>query len=109
MSETEENLEIELSLKDKLNLETAKISWKELELFFAKGNLLTVSPSKNLIEVAEQIASNQQKEIESLILEKNIEFATPSWVRENCSENPTLWAVVVAPYVVCQLATETSH
>lgn len=108
--EKEDNTaEEQLTLKEKLNLETAKISWKELELFFAKGNLLTVSAGQNLIDVAEQIASDKQNEIESLILSKNIEFATPSWVRENCSENPTLWAVVVAPYVVCQIAAETAH
>jgi len=105
VTELDENVENKLSLKERLNLETAKISWKELEVFFAKGNLLTVSSGQNLINVAEQIASDKQNEIESLILSKNIEFASPSWVKENCANNPTLWAVVVAPYVVCQLSS----
>ena len=94
----------ELTLSEKLNLETAQISWKELELFFAKGNLLCVSKTRDLLTVAEQIASNKQHDIENLILAKDIEFASPEWVKNNCTKNPTLWAVVVAPYVVCQLS-----
>lgn len=100
MSQTE----AELTLKQKITLETAKISWKELELFFAKGNLLQVSTNKDLVEVAEQIASNQEQDIEKLILAKDIEFVTPEWAKNNCSNSPTLWAVVVAPYVICQIA-----
>ena len=94
----------ELNLKQKLNLETAKIGWKELELFFAKGVLLCVAASEDLITVAEQIASNQQDEIEALITEKKIEFVTPEWARGNCQSATELWAVVVTPYVLCQLA-----
>ncbi|MET1253837.1 DUF2288 family protein [Aliikangiella maris] len=92
-----------LPLKTKLNLETAKLKWKELELFFAKGNLLVVSTRRDLIEVAAQIAENKKDEIETLILNKDIEFAGPQWVKTNCQNNPDLWTVVVAPYVVCQL------
>ena len=95
--------EDEISLTERLNSETAKISWKELELFFAKGNLICVSKKRDLIEVAEQIIKNEQAEIEELILSKEIEFANPEWVQNNCNDNPSLWAVVVAPYVLCQL------
>lgn len=96
--------ESELSLHQKLNLETAKICWKEIEMFFAKGNLLQVSSGLDLVTIAEQIASDQQPQIEALILNKKIEFATPDWVKKNCQSSTELWAVVVAPYVICQLA-----
>ena len=98
--------EQELTLKQKLNLETAQISWKELQLFFAKGNLLRVSENKDLIEVAEKIASNQQDEVETLILSKEIAFITPEWVKKNCEPTTQLWAVVIAPYVLCQLVSQ---
>lgn len=96
-------LETENIQKHKLNLETAKISWKELELFFAKGNLLVIEPDEDLVEVAELIASNQPDKIEKLILDKKISFVVPDWVRKNCQPTTDLWAVVVAPYVLCQL------
>lgn len=94
---------IEIPLKDKINLDTAAISWKELEVFFAKGNLLVASPKQDLVCVAEIIASNNHKELEKLITANQIQFATVEWVKENCVSNPMLWAVVIAPYVVCQL------
>ena len=55
---------LNLSLGEKINLETAKISWKELELFFAKGNLLKVSRHQDLVKVAEKVAGDQQQDIE---------------------------------------------
>lgn len=93
----------ELSTQQKLNLETASIEWKDLQLFFAQGKLLVVEPNSDLVKVASLIADNQLKELESLIEQQNIEFATPDWARNNCEQNTSLWAVVVSPYVVCQL------
>ncbi len=39
-------------LKAKLNQETAKASWKELQPFFARGQTVYVAPELDLIEVA---------------------------------------------------------
>lgn len=94
----------ELPLKEKINFETAKIPWKELEIFFAKGKLLYVSEDQDLVSVAKKIAENQAKKIEKLILNKNISFATAEWVKNNCQAITPIWAVVVAPYVICQIA-----
>ncbi|WP_444994108.1 DUF2288 family protein [Aliikangiella sp. IMCC44359] len=93
----------ELPLKTKINLETAIVHWKELELFFAKGSLICVTNNCDLVTVASQIASNQKEEIETLILDRSIQFVTPEWAKKYCLDNPKLWAVVVAPYVLCQL------
>ena len=94
----------DLSQKDKLNLETAVIHWKALEAFFAQGKLLIVSPSADLVSTAGIIAENSVKELESLIEAQEIEFASPEWVRKNCVDETELWAVVVSPYVLAQLA-----
>ena len=96
--------EAEIPLDQRLNLETAKLNWKELEMFFAKGNLLQIAKGEDLITTAELIASNNQDELEKLILSKKIEFATPEWIRNNCQPSTELWTLVVAPYVLCQLA-----
>jgi hypothetical protein len=89
--------------QQKLNLETASIEWKDLQLFFAQGKLLVVEPSSDLVKVASLIADNKFKELESLIEQQKIEFVTPKWVKLNCQQDTLLWAVVVSPYVVCQL------
>jgi len=96
--------EAEIPLEQKLNMETAKLCWKELEIFFAKGNLLQIALGEDLIAVAKLISANDQSAIETLILDKKIEFATPEWIKNNCEPTTELWTVVVAPYVLCQLA-----
>jgi len=106
-TEVQESLKAELAeesltTEQRLNLETGKLSWKDLELFFAKGNLIRVEKSSDLIEVAALIADNKHHEIEGLIANRQIEFMTPGWVKENCERNTAFWTVVVAPYVVCQ-------
>lgn len=95
--------EIEIPLEQRFNSETAKISWKELEVFFAKGNLLQIANGEDIISVAQLIVSNAQDDIETLILNKRIEFVTPQWIKQNCQATTELWTLVVAPYVLCQL------
>ena len=97
-----ENAESTLTTEEKLNMETGTLLWKDLELFFAKGNLIRVENSQDLIKVAAMIADNAHQEIEVLIANKQIEFMTPDWVKNNCESNSEFWTVVVAPYVVCQ-------
>ena len=93
----------QISTNEKLNLETAIISWKELELFFAKGKLLIIERSMDLVKVATIIASNDTKAVSELIEKHDVAFATTDWVKKHCNPTTELWAVVVSPYVIAQL------
>jgi len=93
----------EIPLKHRLNLETGIITWKELQLFFAKGNLLQVQVDEDLVATAELIAENREKELSALIEKDKISFVQADWVKQNCQANSEFWAVVVAPYVICQI------
>ena len=97
--------QVELTTKEKLNQETAILTWKELEVYFAQGKLLTVDPSCDLIEVASKISDNDAKQLEALIDKNLIQFATPNWIKENCKDETELWTVVIAPYILCQIYT----
>jgi hypothetical protein len=92
-----------ITTTDKLNLETASIEWKALELFFAQGKLLIVEPNCDLVKIASLIADNSLDALELAIESHQVAFATPTWVKQNCHENTLLWAVVVSPYVIAQL------
>lgn len=94
--------ENDLTTEQKLNMETASLTWRELELFFAKGNLIRVDQNKDLVKVAALIADNKHQEIEVLIANQEIEFMTADWVKNNCEADSSFWTVVVAPYVICQ-------
>jgi len=92
-----------LETKDKLNLETATIEWKELQLFFAKGKLLIVEEEADLLEIASLVADNSIDRLESVIANQQVSFATADWIKANCKDSTLLWAVVVSPYVIAQL------
>ncbi len=96
----------DLSVQEKLNMETAVIKWKELQVFFAQGKLLIISTGMDLIEVATTIAENEANKLSKLIQAKKVRFATIDWVKQNAQDSTELWAVVVSPYVVVQLKVD---
>ena len=93
----------DLNTKEKLNLETATILWKDLQICFAQGKLLIVDSKLDLIEFAGLISENNAEKLKRLIQDDKVAFATPEWIKANCQEDTLLWAVVVAPYVLAQL------
>ena len=52
-------------LRAKVNMETSRIAWKELQRFFASGVAVQVSPRLDLVEVAFQMHSDNKPQFES--------------------------------------------
>ena len=86
----------------RLNTETARITWQELERHFARGVLLTVSPKLDLVQVGAHMIHDDKIIIDAWLesgeLGKTIDDDAHRW-SEGESE---LWAVVVAPWVLVQ-------
>lgn len=99
-------METEQTLVEKLHSETAKISWHDLQPYFANGSLLVVDQSLDLIAVAVDFAEDKADELKDKI-ESHL-VSTPSndqaraWYRKNLD----FWAVVVAPFVLVQPVVE---
>ncbi|MEN9433105.1 MAG: hypothetical protein RLZZ422_694 [Pseudomonadota bacterium] len=89
-------------LKARLNLETARISWPEIERFFARGRVLHIASTLDLLEVAEALVEDNMTKFTdwtSTGLVKHLEDLTAkSWV----ADDSRLWAVVIAPWVLVQ-------
>jgi hypothetical protein len=90
------------TLYAKLLGETASITWKELQPFFAKGALLWVEPSLDLIEVAQAVAENDAAKVSAWLSTGNVAKVAEPRALELFERDPTLWAVVVAPWVLIQ-------
>lgn len=90
------------TLYAKLLGETASIPWKELQPFFAKGALLWVEQSLDLIEVAEAVAENQAPQVSAWLASGQVAKLPEAKALELVERDPTLWAVVVAPWVLVQ-------
>jgi hypothetical protein len=89
-------------IRAKLNRETGKISWHEMEKHFASGNVVFVSPELDLIEVAYQVSQDNKAAVEAWVTAQQLGAATDAQAAQWCASNAELWAVVVAPLVLVQ-------
>jgi hypothetical protein len=90
------------TLYAKLLGETAVIEWKALERFWAKGDLIWVDASLDLIEVAQAMAENRS---ETFGIWRNAGTVGPvsnEQALDLQSRDPEIWAVVVSPFIVIQ-------
>ncbi len=94
--------EDDIPLEQKLNLETGKITWPELQRHFARGVIIIVSSQLDLIEVARSLVNNDTGQIENLIQSAHLTRANDAHARDWQARDPLFWAVVVAPWVLVQ-------
>ena len=92
----------ELELSDRINLETARIQWSELERHFARGVVVVVAPNKDLIEVAKVFVNDDKGMVKDLRNTQALHIATIEDAKRWQPVDAILWAVVVAPWVLVQ-------
>lgn len=91
------------TLYAKLLGETAQIEWKALERFWAKGDLIWVDPSLDLIEVAQAMAENRAETIALWLNAGTVCPVTAGQALDLQTREPEIWAVVVQPFIVIQV------
>lgn len=82
--------------------ETAKIDWKDLESFFARGVLLYVAPGVDLVSVAEAVANDDKDTVSQWLSSGMVQRMQAEHATDFAARTPELWAVVVAPWVLVQ-------
>ena len=90
------------TLYAKLLGETAKISWQELQPFFARGALLWVDPQADLVAVAEALATDDKASVTTWLTSGQLAKVEAALAEDLLARDPDLWAVVVAPWVLVQ-------
>ena len=86
----------------KLNRETARIGWRELEQHFAAGNVVYVSPELDLIEVAHAISLDNTVAVEAWVATEKVAPVSDEQAAQWHASTAELWAVVVLPLVLVQ-------
>lgn len=89
-------------LRAKLNLETARLAWPELERHFARGVVIRVANGMDLVDAALQVAENNAGTIKAWLAEGRIARAELADAEDWHARQPMFWAVVVAPWVLIQ-------
>lgn len=92
-------------LEQELCRETAKVTWAEIESFFANGSLIMVDKSLDLIKVAVAITNDDSAKMESWMAEKLVLNASDEMALSWHESQSLLWAVVVKPWVLVQELT----
>ena len=86
----------------KINAETARIPWRELQRFFAAGKVMSVDAGLDLVEVALALQQDEIRRVESWVAEARLQPVSDQQARSWIDADAVLWAVVVKPWVLVQ-------
>ena len=89
-------------LRQQLNLETGKLTWHELQRYFARGVVVEVSSELDLVKVAEKFVLDDKKTIQAWMNNNFVTRATDETALQWNTTQPTFWAIVAAPWVLVQ-------
>ena len=89
-------------LHDKINRETARVHWSELERHFAHGAVIYVSTELDLVEVALRIAHDDKDHILRWMAEGKVAKVSDVQAQTWQQADTRLWASVVSPFVLVQ-------
>lgn len=93
-------------LNEKLNTETARISWEELQSHFARGAAVYVADDLDLIETAGLVARDNADALRPLMAQGKFGVVSEHQARDFFARKQEMWAVVVAPWVLVQPVLE---
>ncbi len=96
------NQEGEYDLTRKINRETARIRWSELEPHFASGNLISVDIELDLVAVARAIAEDDTAQIKQWMAQAQVAPTSDQQAIQWQESNTELWAVVIKPLILVQ-------
>ena len=96
---TDNNTEL---LRAKINGETARMQWTELQRFFASGAMISVSDELDLVDVAVCIASDDKQAVQQWMSEGRIAKVSDTQAQTWMESDAELWAVVVKPWILVQ-------
>ena len=89
-------------LKAKLNQETAVAPWKELQRFYARGQVVAVSSDLDLIEVGLKLSMDDKAAFQQWMAKGMVGEVKPEQAQAWFDADAALWTLVVAPWVLVQ-------
>jgi len=89
-------------LTSELLLETAQISWRELQRFFACGHAIAVDKSLDLIYVAAQITKDNADQIKVWMDAGLVDAVKDSQAKTWFEHDTLVWTLVIKPWVLVQ-------
>jgi len=101
--------ENDTELHDKINRETGRVKWSELERHFASGSVIWVSEALDLIDVALRVAHDDREAITRWMNEGSVAKVSDAQAQGWLEADEVLWASVVSPFVLVQPEKKQLH
>ena len=101
--------ENDTELHDKINRETGRVKWSELERHFASGSVIWVSEALDLIEVALRVAHDDRESVMRWMNEGSVAKVSDAQAQRWLEADEVLWASVVSPFVLVQPEKKQLH
>ncbi len=86
----------------RLNSETAKISWHDLQTHYAAGNVLAVAEQGDLIQVAVALHNDNTARVKQWLAEHVVFHVSDQQALDWHEQNTLVWALVIPPFVLVQ-------
>ena len=90
--------------KARLNAETGRIGWPELQRSFARGVVISVAAELDLVEVAFHFVHDNQAMVSGWMQQGLVSRASAEDAQSWHNSDVEFWAIVVAPWVLVQVA-----
>jgi hypothetical protein len=94
--------EREALLREEYHRQTARMHWHDLQTYYARGSVVCVAPSLNLVEVAVQLGMDNTACFQGWIDAGEVAAVSDQQALAWYETNTELWAVVAAPWVLVQ-------
>ena len=101
--------ENDTDLRIKINLETARLPWSELQRHFAQGTVVYVSEELDLVDVAVRISHDDKASIAGWMADGKLGKATDVQAQTWAESGAQLWTSVVSPFVLVQPEKKQLH
>lgn len=101
--------EKDTELHDKINRETARIPWSELQRHFAQGNVIFVSEDLDLIDVATRMAHDDKENIARWMADGKLARVSDVQAATWTASGAQVWTSVVHPFVLVQPEKKQLH
>lgn len=86
----------------KINSETARIPWRELQRFFAAGKVIQVAAGLDLVDVAYALDQDDVEQVQQWTDGLQLVPVSDEKAREWVAAEALLWAAVIKPWVLVQ-------
>ena len=103
------NPDKDTELRIKINRETSRLPWAELERHFAAGSVVWISDELDLVDVAVRVSHDDKASISEWMRAGRLSRVSDQQALRWTETQAELWAVVVSPFVLVQQQKPKVH